>query len=196
MKGNLIKENGITLVALIITIIILLILAMVTISIVKNQEIIKKSQNAVNTYNEAYINEIKELNIIEKQINQYSENSVTKNNWWNFQDDELSKIPYSDSYWANMVAENGDVWVAIYLNDGKLESVMFRDDSSYLYLLATNENMLEEGQKVGQWYRTTNGTFSGATEYNGECPISKSDFEGGTIYCETYLDRIIENFNK
>lgn len=196
MKGNLTKENAITLVALIITIIILLILVMVTISIVKNQEIIKKSQNAVNTYNEAYINEINELNIIEKQINQYSENSVTKNNWWNLKDNEASQIQDSENSGEKIVALNDNVFVLLNDINGDVPGAIYFGNSRYIYLLATNENMLEEGQKVGQWYYTTNGTFSGATEYNGECPISKSDFEGGTIYCETYLDRIIENFNK
>ena len=113
MKGNLIKENAITLVALIITIIILLILAMVTISIVKNQEIIKKSQNAVNTYNEAYINEINELNIIEKQINQYYEKSVTKNNWWNLKDNEASQLQDSENSGEKIVALNDNIFVLL-----------------------------------------------------------------------------------
>ena len=47
-------EKGITLVALVITIIVLLILAMVSISIVYNQGLIKNSQDAVQTHkNEA-----------------------------------------------------------------------------------------------------------------------------------------------
>ena len=47
-------EKGITLVALVITIIVLLILAMVSISIVYNQGLITKSQDAVQTHtNEA-----------------------------------------------------------------------------------------------------------------------------------------------
>lgn len=196
MQGNLIKENAITLVALIITIIILLILAMVTISIVKNQEIIKKSQNAVNTYNEAYINEINELNIIEKQINQYYEKSVTKNNWWNLKDNEASQLQDSENSGEKIVALNDNIFVLLNNINGDVPGTICFGNSSYIYLLSTNENMLKEGQKVGQWYYTTNGEFSGATEYNGDCPISKSDFEAGTIYCETYLDRIIENFNK
>ena len=45
-------QKGITLVALVITIIVLLILAMVSISIVYNQGLIQKSKEAVETHNE------------------------------------------------------------------------------------------------------------------------------------------------
>ena len=55
-------EKGITLVALVITIIVLLILAMVSITIVYNQGLIPTSQNAVNTHKEAADNETATLN--------------------------------------------------------------------------------------------------------------------------------------
>ena len=45
-------QKGITLVALVITIIVLLILAMVSISIVYNQGLISKSKEAVETHNQ------------------------------------------------------------------------------------------------------------------------------------------------
>ncbi len=50
MKGKILKERGITLIALVITIIVLLILAGVTISIVLHTGIIDNSQNAVDKY--------------------------------------------------------------------------------------------------------------------------------------------------
>lgn len=50
-------EKGITLVALVITIIVLLILAMVSISIVYNQGLIKNSQDAVQTHKNEAANE-------------------------------------------------------------------------------------------------------------------------------------------
>ena len=49
------NKNGITLVALIITIIVLLILAMVSISLVMNSGIINKSKTAVDKYTEEEI---------------------------------------------------------------------------------------------------------------------------------------------
>ena len=55
-------QSGITLVALIITIIVLLILAMVSISLVMNSGIIDKSNHAVNQYRASEINEQQQLN--------------------------------------------------------------------------------------------------------------------------------------
>ena len=52
MKKQKIYEKGITLIALVITIIVLLILAGVTLSIVFNGGIINKSQTAVDKYSE------------------------------------------------------------------------------------------------------------------------------------------------
>ena len=51
MKGKRKQEKGITLIALVITIIVLLILAGVTLSIVMNTGIVDNSKKAVNTYN-------------------------------------------------------------------------------------------------------------------------------------------------
>ena len=55
-------EKGITLVALVITIIVLLILAMVSISIVYNQGLIKNSQDAVQTHKNEAANEQTTIN--------------------------------------------------------------------------------------------------------------------------------------
>ena len=55
-------QSGITLVALIITIIVLLILAMVSISLLMNSGIIDKSNHAVNQYRASEINEQQQLN--------------------------------------------------------------------------------------------------------------------------------------
>lgn len=56
------KEKGITLVALVVTIIVLLILAAVSINIAFNTGIIAKSKNAVNSYKGAEENEQTTLN--------------------------------------------------------------------------------------------------------------------------------------
>ena len=46
-----------------------------------------------------------------------------------------------------------------------------------------------------QWYYAEDGegAQSGQTEYNGSCPIAKSDFSN--IICESYLDKVIASFN-
>lgn len=74
---NLKSNKAITLVALVITIIILLILAMVSINLVLNEGIIKRAQNAVNAYNSAQTNELKQLNYIENKVGKYD-----AGNWW------------------------------------------------------------------------------------------------------------------
>lgn len=72
MKERMKNTKGITLIALIITIIILLILAMVTIRILMNQGIIKHAQNATTAYNEAQNNELEYLTYAEGEMDKYA----------------------------------------------------------------------------------------------------------------------------
>ena len=65
------EQKGITLVALIITIIVLLILAMVSISLVMNGGIIARANNAVNNYAYAEQNEQLQLNYAENTMQKY-----------------------------------------------------------------------------------------------------------------------------
>ena len=63
------KERGITLIALIVTIIVLLILAGVTISLaVKDQGIFNKAKTAGNTYKKAEVNEQTGLNTADEEM--------------------------------------------------------------------------------------------------------------------------------
>ena len=71
------NKNGITLVALIITIIVLLILAMVSIRLVMNGGIIDKSKNAVDKYSNEEIMEQIKLAYQEYQMSQYTDNPLT-----------------------------------------------------------------------------------------------------------------------
>ena len=64
-------EKGITLVALIITIVVLLILAAVAIGTVRESDIIEHAQNAAGGYNQAKANELDMLTGYEETINQY-----------------------------------------------------------------------------------------------------------------------------
>ena len=65
-------QKGITLVALVITIIVLLILAMVSISIVNQQGLFDRANNAATTYNKAAEGEQANITAAEKIINNYS----------------------------------------------------------------------------------------------------------------------------
>ena len=71
------SNKGITLVALIITIIVLLILAMVSINLVMNGGIIDKSKNAVDKYSEEEIAEQIKLAYQEYQMSQYTGTPLT-----------------------------------------------------------------------------------------------------------------------
>ena len=74
------KEKGITLVALVVTIIILLILAGVALTIaLKDNGIFKYSQNAAETYKQSASNEQKTLNESEVVINQLFQNIEASN---------------------------------------------------------------------------------------------------------------------
>ena len=66
------NKNGITLVALIITIIVLLILAMVSISLIMNSGIITKSKDSVDKYSKEEIGEQLKLAYSEYQMSQYT----------------------------------------------------------------------------------------------------------------------------
>lgn len=70
------KEKGITLVALVVTIIILLILAGVTITIaLSDNGLFQKSKKAVNTWKDAERNEVEVMNdvtgVVDNLIDQY-----------------------------------------------------------------------------------------------------------------------------
>lgn len=71
------SSKGITLVALVITIIVLLILVGVTLSIVMNGNIIGQAQNAVNTYDDQSKNESQKLNWLSDEFQKYINNIPT-----------------------------------------------------------------------------------------------------------------------
>lgn len=63
------KQNGITLVALIITIVVLLILATVTISSIIGDRIIDYTQNVADRWNQMQENEQEMLNYLKNELN-------------------------------------------------------------------------------------------------------------------------------
>ena len=74
-------QSGVTLVALVITLIILLILAGVTItSLVGNNGIIKKAQEAVNVTNEAIQSEQEEIDNLREEFNSFMTENGTEDN--------------------------------------------------------------------------------------------------------------------
>ncbi len=71
MKKQNLKDKGITLIALVITIIVLLILAGVTINILVNTGVIDNSQNAVDQYAYQAQNETEQIDEIDKILSNY-----------------------------------------------------------------------------------------------------------------------------
>ena len=69
------RQNGITLVALVITIIILLILAGISIATLSNTGLFGKATNATTEYENARLNELKTLNEYEDAFNTYAPKS-------------------------------------------------------------------------------------------------------------------------
>ena len=71
------NNRGITLIALIVTIIVLLILAMTSVSLVLRNNLIEKAKTAKNEYEQAAKNESDELNYIEDAVNTALNGSTT-----------------------------------------------------------------------------------------------------------------------
>lgn len=73
------RQNGITLVALVITIIILLILAGISIAALSNQGLFQKSTKAGEETNKAAKNEQNTLTEYENVLNEYLPNATNQN---------------------------------------------------------------------------------------------------------------------
>ena len=76
MKEKILKERGITLIALIVTIIVLLILAGITIRVVINTGVLNNTEKATDVYEEKTIREAISVKITKYEIN--SMNETTK----------------------------------------------------------------------------------------------------------------------
>ena len=76
-KRNYLKENGITLIALVVTIVVLLILAGVSVNaLFGNSGIIEKAKEAQNKMDKATENDQKEIN----ELTNWIDNQINKNN--------------------------------------------------------------------------------------------------------------------
>ena len=136
-KRKNIREKGITLVALVVTIVVLLILAGVTISFaLSNNGIIEKARIARDTHIEAQENETKQLNEIEKtmeEINGVHKDEFNEEKKVNSPVIKTGLVPvkfengnivhttkddedwydYNSRKWANAQSDDGSLWVWI-----------------------------------------------------------------------------------
>lgn len=205
MKEKLKNQKGITLIALIITIIVMLILSLVSINIIQNQGIITKSKEAADKYNQAAGEEQENLAALEEQIKQYS--SSTNNKWWVLSEAERTQLGDEAVVAWNgigcevggiVVACNPDAFIQIYLISTEDSSEIY--DQYWFCLTEEMANSLTPTfgftMDIHKWYhiRTNDSTTISHEEYKGESPVKESDFT--EIKLESYLDRIINSFNK
>lgn len=197
MKERLKNHNGITLVALVITIIVLLILAMVSIKLVWNGGIIAHAQNAVNAYNEAQTNELQKLNEIDEQMGE-----IGKAPWYRLTDVEKEELkPYlmvneeEKQTYGYMIAgtDESNYQIILYIEEspvGEEICIGVPDGTVYVYPVSDKTGTFKQFNKKWCYGNIDNGY----TEYTGNCPIKVENFN--TINCQSYVDRIIQSFNK
>lgn len=251
MKKKLINNrNGITLVAVIITIIVMLILASVTVKIATIGGIIDKTQNASDQFTvEQEKEKVKEGYLAYKNKKMVDDNatltvedssSVTGDStkgWVVTFESESGNRKYkitkdgkvtqyaqqTEEWWIPTTAEkqqfnhdNSDYRVAGH----NAESNSIIADGGYGVFLSDVENniviIILDYRNTNKWYVWSNnsetasamgmpesnkwylseGGLTNCKEYTGTCPISVSDFSSTEICSQTYLNRVISNFNK
>ena len=135
------EEKGITLVALIITIVVLLILAAVAIGTVKNSDIIGHAQNAAGGYNQAKANELEALAGYEETLNKYvpnEEETIRKLlQKYAFEGDDTKLIEKGivlfcqDPNYPYMIADTGKNLYAYYLDLNNSTVITIREEIPY-----------------------------------------------------------------
>ena len=125
------SQNGITLVALVITIIILLILAGVTLSIVFNGGIIEKSANAVDKYENSSANEKNQMEWTQNMFDKFYHNATNRSAYNQEENgvDIITGFNNNDSGVVSYVVEKDDDHAVICSGQSSLQySINSQDD--------------------------------------------------------------------
>ena len=182
MKEILNKRKGITLVALVITIIILLILAGISILALTNQGLFKNAQKAKETTEEAQRKETALLDQYESELNKYVENGrwdgkvnkpelMTGMSAIKFTDptdsaegavvdttsSDAEWYSYEDKKWANAKTEDGSMWVWIprYAYRIHKENGIETQKFDIVFLVGLTDNYYDENGKLQTAQRQT-----------------------------------------
>lgn len=147
MKEKTISERGITLIALVITIIVLLILAMVSIKIVTSEGLIKRAENATIKNAEESEKEAIQLAYAEYQISQYSNDTIDEAN---IKDEEL-KSDY-EKLKAYFVGKNLSEFIIEDETTDDIIILKYNDEKLIIY----NKDVVEN-----------NDTYTFIIQYNG-----------------------------
>ena len=193
------KQKGITLIALIITIVVLLILAVVTIGAVKEGGIIEHANNAANKYEEAKEKELVALAyseyIMEKQTSGSATLEVEGATVTGNETDGWS-IMFSDTKSEYKLDSTGIVygvndWVAAWICDGTSWSTKIENKG---------DGVQPTGKIVAKLYDTGNKIIPGEgmpedSEYHlfiegsgNMAPTMKCDFSEGYAWFEDYIE--------
>ena len=175
-------SRGITLVALVITIIILLILAGISISALTNQGLFKNAQKAKKTTEEAQKKETDLLEQYESELNKYIENGrwdgkvnkpelMTGMSAIKFTDptdsaegavvdttsSDAEWYSYEDKKWANAKTEDGSMWVWIprYAYRIHKENGVETQKFDIVFLVGLTDNYYDENGKLQTVQRQT-----------------------------------------
>ena len=182
MKREFKRKSGITLIALVITIIILLILAGISISALSNQGLFKNAQKAKETTEESQKKETALLEQYESELNKYIENGrwdgkvnkpelMTGMSAIKFTDptdsaegavvdttsNDAEWYSYEDKKWANAKTEDGSMWVWIprYAYRIHKENGVETQKFDIVFLVGLTDNYYDENGRLQTAQRQT-----------------------------------------
>ena len=147
MNQKLKSKKGITLIALIITVVVLIIITAVTINAVKSDGIIAQVKNASSNYNKSEQNESKSLNT-------YNIDELAKGNFAS----KITELNYGE-YVKYNVDLNGDGDIT---NDWRI----FYSDNSNVFLIATR--VLTDTKWIAESINLVSNNYNGFYWNNGE----------------------------
>ena len=198
------KEKGITLVALIITIVVLLILAAVAIGSVKNSDIISHSKNASSKYEQEKGIENNTISGMENLIGEYApESTITYADFWKA---AYEKIGNGFKVISNHIAigfgeiEGLGVCGQLIYGDYPLDSSEGEPskDPEYRYFMSLidDDGKIFGGEaEANQWYSCTSGSdidFSSILSLPEEISTNKSGtpFSGYEDLCKIFDEAV------
>lgn len=214
MKEKLKNTKGITLIALIITIIVLLILAMVSIKLVWDEGIITHAKNAVNAYKDAQTNELEQFNELENELLGYSNgtSATQKKDIWEViksrfvENGENSTLiagltmsnptPSGHLFFASSTSadEVSNIWIYYTnMNTNELYMMLMNDTNTH-ELLGVDENQSVDLVKE-HWYSVTDLSTMTVVEIN-TIPNIMANIPQDEISDAELYQLIVDSFNK
>lgn len=159
MNKNL-KEKGITLVALVVTIIILLILAGITINLVVGENgLLQRAQMASNTMANATANEMKMMGEYETEINEVNNPShgLTKVGSTTLSSSNVSGNEALKAHYGEMTD---------FTSVGEVQWQLFYDDADYCYVIASD--YVDNGKLTNASDLVKTGVYTNYCAYFGQ----------------------------